>query len=171
MTAKLYIVKKEVRRSASEIIALVLYLTGRITTFGSQVPNSTEEEMNAYGFPKGLKKIVMRKLKMEASAEYQLPANLKIEKDKQGKDMVQLNDQMLNELFSTQGNINSTGFHKQYWTMHTVPGDRGSGWGLREGRERIVLKSGHGKWLCAEHDNLVANRDAAGPWEKFTPIP
>jgi hypothetical protein len=55
--------------------------------------------MNAYGFPKGLKKIIQRKLKLESSG-YQLPSNLVIEKDKSGKDMVQLNDQMLKELFS-----------------------------------------------------------------------
>ena len=55
--------------------------------------------------------------------------------------------------------------------MNTVPGGKGSGWGLRDGCERMVLKSGHGKWLCAEHNTLVANRGEPGPWEKFTPIP
>lgn len=67
--------------------------------------------------------------------------------------------------------MNSTGFHKQFWTMNTVPGGKGDGWGLREGADRIVLKSHHGKYLCAEHDTLVANRGEAGPWEKFTPVP
>ena len=67
--------------------------------------------------------------------------------------------------------MSSSGFHKQYWTMHTVPGGKGDGWGLREGFERIVLKSAHGKWMCAEHHQLVANRGEVGPWEKFTPIP
>jgi hypothetical protein len=55
--------------------------------------------------------------------------------------------------------------------MYTVPGGRGTGWGLREGCERMVLKSHHGKWMCADHDTLIANRADVGPWEKFTPIP
>ena len=52
--------------------------------------------------------------------------------------------------------------------MWTVTGE---GWGLKEGGERIVLKSCHGKWMCADNDKLVANRTNVGPWEKFTPIP
>lgn len=55
--------------------------------------------------------------------------------------------------------------------MKTVPGGKGDGWGLREGADRIVLKSHHGKWLCSDHDTLIANRGEAGPYEKFTPEP
>ena len=68
-------------------------------------------------------------------------------------------------------------FHKQYWTKYTVPGhSKGDGWGTREGYERIVLKSAHGKWMSADGEKLRASvpqeRDGGvGPWEKFTPIP
>ena len=59
----------------------------------------------------------------------------------------------------------------QHTTMYDVPGAKGEGFGLAEGRDRFVFKSHHGKWLCAEDSKLVANRDEVGPWEKFTLVP
>lgn len=43
---------------------------------------------------------------------------------------------------------------------------------LQVGYERIVLKTTHNKFLCAEpNGKLVANRSAAKIWERFTPEP
>ena len=75
--------------------------------------------------------------------------------DSKGIQMKLLDDKMLRNL-------------GQYWTMYNVPGE---GFGLREGQDRVVFKSYHGKWMSAEDSRLVANRDEVGQWEKFIPIP